>query len=544
MTHHDNPSDQDLTHRIDECKATGCPKAARLLHDLQTHQIELEMQNRELRESQLALEEARDRYADLYDFAPVGYLTLDESGRVLEANLTAAALLGRERGRVVGKPFFTWLAAGEGEAFFGHLRQVFHTIGNAFVELKVKVADGIHDVRLESTAACQAPEKTCSCRSVMIDITGQKRLATQVTRDFFRLEALFNTIPAMAYYKDMDLRFINVSAACTAFFNVSRSEMIGRKISEVAPSIFTEDCERDDRAVLETGQANLNQEMEMENGVGNRVWLSTSKAPFFGPDGKIAGLVGVALDVTRLREAEHQARALTQENRRLTRRMFAVQEDERRRIARELHDELGQWLTAVQTEAQAIMSLAVSNEKRSGMKKSVASAKAIDYSASEMHQVLRRILRRLRPATLDQLGLEDSLRELVRQWGTQHPDVACNLRLDGPLEGLAETLNISLYRIVQEALANVSRHAADASRFNIALSHEADGIQLSLEDDGKGMDPRQPRQGLGLLGMRERVIAANGIFTLHSAPGRGLHIQIKLPFTQPEEDNANFQQEK
>ncbi len=520
------------------------PEVEHLLHELQTHQIELEMQNRELREAQEALEEARDRYADLYDFAPVGYLTLDVKGGVLEANLTAAAQLGRERAHVIGKPFIAWLAEGESPAFFSHLRQAFRTGGNTFVELKIKAGNDIRDVRLESAAACKAGNQHCTCRMAMIDITAQKRLAHQAMRDFSQQEALFNTIPAMAYYKDLNLRFIAISSQCAEFFGIPREKMLGRKISEIFPSRFSEQCELEDRVVLDTGQADMNREMEAQNGVGARVRLASFKAPFLGPDGKIAGLVGVALDISQLRETEQQARALTEENRRLARRMFAAQEDERRRLARELHDELGQWLTVIQTEALAIATLVVSNERRNGMKKSIASATAIADSTARVQQVLRRILRRLRPSTLDQLGLEDSLRELVNQWSLQHPDIACELHLDGPLGDLEETLNISLYRIIQETLTNVSRHAADASRLSVTLRRAPDAILLSMEDDGKGMDPHQPRHGMGLLGMRERVIAANGIFTLHSAPGRGLHIEIKLPLNQPEEYDANFQQEE
>lgn len=225
-----------------------------------------------------------------------------------------------------------------------------------------------------------------------------------------------------------------------------------------------------------------------------------------------------------------------QENRRLTRRMFAVQEKERRHLSRELHDELGQWLTAIQAEAQTINTMACTKKENSHCQDSTQS---IINSTTQVHQVLRRILRRLRPSMLDQLGLADSLREMVGQWRRHHPDIACDLVLDDALEGLDETLNITLYRAVQEALTNISSHA-DAGRVTISVRRAPDTVLLSVEDNGRGMDMHLPRQGLGLLGMRERVIAAEGEFVLHSMPGQGLRIDIGLPLiTRSEEENES-----
>ncbi|MFL6623206.1 MAG: sensor histidine kinase [Sulfurifustis sp.] len=170
-----------------------------LQHDLQVHEIELEMQNRELRETQQDLQAARDRYADLYDFAPVGYMTLDARGKIREINLTGATMLGFARRDIIEQPFVSWLArAADISAFFSHLRRVTQTRQRAAVELRVKGRDRkLLTVRLESIASSGA---TGGCRTVMTDITEMKqREQAERERDAeFAHLARVSTLGAMA----------------------------------------------------------------------------------------------------------------------------------------------------------------------------------------------------------------------------------------------------------------------------------------------------------------------------------------------------------
>ena len=115
----------ELLRTSEEALYADTREEKRLLHDLQAHRVELELQNRELYEAQMELEASRDRYADLYDFAPVGYLTLDDRARVIDANLKAAELLGLPRGRLLNSPLASRLANGQSGALFAHLRELF-----------------------------------------------------------------------------------------------------------------------------------------------------------------------------------------------------------------------------------------------------------------------------------------------------------------------------------------------------------------------------------------------------------------------------------
>ena len=394
---------------------------AQLITDLQTYRIEMEMQNAELREAQQQLEGARDRYATLYDHAPVGYFSLDKAGRIVGINLTGCVMLGAERANLVGQPFITHVAEGDIHAFLQHLHDIFHISGNTVTEVRIKV-------------------------------------------------------------RGKEPRFVRLESSCMSGENTGRTVMT---------------------------------------------------------------------DIDQFKDVARRNLELLRENRLLTQSMFKVQEEERRHLARELHDELGQWLTAIFAEARAI---ANSCSKDSDI---YAGAQAISESVGKMHAVVHDLLHQLRPALLDMLGLADSLRELKKQWCSHHPETSCELVLEGEFENLGEMIDITVYRIVQEALTNIGSHA-HASRVVVRLSRVqdeiptlwlsvedngrgynsvADSLRLSVEDNGKGYNSGQQTGGLGLLGMRERTIAAGGEFTTRSAPGHGTHIDVRLPLKQPEENS-------
>ena len=192
----------------------------------------------------------------------------------------------------------------------------------------------------------------------------------------------------------------------------------------------------------------------------------------------------------------------------LTRLLLEAQENERRRIARELHDEAGQVLTAVKIELDL--------EGRHEASAMVARA---------LEQV-RDLGNLLRPTVLDDLGLAPALRGLVEDF-SRRSRIAATLEGAESLPGLEADLEVVIYRIVQEALTNVARHAG-ARRARVSLSNGADEVRVRVEDDGRGLTG-PPEFHLGLLGMRERVTAIGGRLDIHGRPGEGVAIEAVLP---------------
>lgn len=220
-----------------------------------------------------------------------------------------------------------------------------------------------------------------------------------------------------------------------------------------------------------------------------------------------------------------------EENRQLTHVIQKHIEDERRSLARELHDELGQYVTAIKTFAVGIANKTKASETNPGMPDIAAHAQVIVSAANQIYDGMHNIVRQLRPGALDNLGLAETLRDAVSTYQTQNPEVKINLRLKGNLQDLGETVSINLYRIVQESLNNALKYA-QASIIDIDLTETVAGeLLLSIGDNGIGMDIDAVDQSkhFGLIGMRERVQALHGSFNLESAPDRGTAIHINIP---------------
>ncbi len=215
----------------------------------------------------------------------------------------------------------------------------------------------------------------------------------------------------------------------------------------------------------------------------------------------------------------------------LSARLVEAQENERRSIARELHDEVGQALTGVRVEL-ANLSRKVRNKEVDGLDIKVEEIKEmVEDSAG----VVRNMALLLRPSMLDDLGLVPAL-----QWQAREVSKRTGVRVKVAAEEVSEDLpdehKTSIYRIVQEALHNCVQHS-EASIVRVTVRQEAGRILLAIQDDGKGFDAQQER-GMGLLGIQERVSHLGGTFSVESQPGRGAIVCIVLPLTRPAEDQV------
>jgi signal transduction histidine kinase len=203
------------------------------------------------------------------------------------------------------------------------------------------------------------------------------------------------------------------------------------------------------------------------------------------------------------------------------RRAVRAQEAERRRLARELHDETGQALTSILLGLSAV-------ERAESAEAARAAAGELRELVVETLQAVRRLAVELRPSALDDFGLEPALRRLgqtVREGGELNVQVEARLG-EGRLPADVET---ALYRIVQEALTNVVKHA-DAAHVSIVLTRKQGSVMVMIEDDGRGFDPATiSRDGLGLLGMRERVQLLDGELEIETSPGSGTTLVLELP---------------
>jgi two-component system, NarL family, sensor histidine kinase UhpB len=230
----------------------------------------------------------------------------------------------------------------------------------------------------------------------------------------------------------------------------------------------------------------------------------------------------------RLRtSAEARLAEALAENQRLAQQYVDIQEHERKALARDLHDELGQYLNAIKLDAVSIRETAAAQD---GIREVAHSMIA---NIDRVYAVVAGLIRQLRPVGFDDLGVAAALEHCVGEWRSRLPQVTIEMSIDADLESLDEARRLVVYRLVQEALTNIARHSqATKAEIRIASGRTDDlgpSVDILVADNGRGADLPAPRTGLGLVGMRERVSALGGSITLASVPGAGFKVMSSLP---------------
>jgi PAS domain S-box-containing protein len=442
--------------RAEEClrqrhRETGVELAdadtKRLLHELQVHQIELEMQNEELQQARATLESALEKYSNLYDFAPVGYFSLDEQGRILEANLTGAALLGVERSQLVNQRLLRFVDPASQPAVLAFLERVFARTGKQVCEAALlRKGAGPFWASFHGVAAFAADGPSNWCRVAVSDVT----LLKQGEKAQRRVEAL-----ALA---NRELR----------------REILRRQAAEQS----LKKSERRQARSLE------------------------------------------------------QSRLLQEKLRLLSRQVLRAQEAERQRISRELHDVIAQTLTSINVRLAA-WKVGLPPDAKGFGRQIAFTQRLVEHSVKTVH----RFIRELRPTVLDDLGLIPALYAFLKTFRAE-TGIRVSLSAFAAVEQANGDKRTILYRVAQEALTNIARHA-QAARADVKIQKLRGAIRMTIRDDGRGFELERVSRGgrkqrFGLLGMRERVEMVGGNFTLHSAPGKGTTVVVRIPITETE----------
>ena len=324
---------------------------------------------------------------------------------------------------------------------------------------------------------------------------------------------------------DLDGNISLWNPAAERLFGYPASDIIGRSAALLTPPGRENELKQNLAAIAERRNID-NYDTQRVTRDGRQLDVALSAAPLVDPqNNRVVGEICTLRDITERKHAEEAERKL-EENRQLTQLIQRHIEEERRSLARELHDELGQYVTAIKTFAVAII-----GKTREQLPEVEGAAQTIAAAANHIYDGMHNIIRQLRPGMLDNLGLLETLRDAVTTWQSQYAEIDFSLEFSGKLDDLGETLNINLYRIVQESVNNAMRYS-QATSVAIALKRLPDGaVQLTISDNGIGMnicDVDQTRH-FGLLGMRERVQSLHGGLEIESELGHGVRIAVVIP---------------
>jgi PAS domain S-box-containing protein len=520
--------------------------AKRLLHELQVHQIELELQNAELRQARDELEVALDNYTDLYDFAPSGYFTLAATGAIRQANLTGATLVGIERSRLLGQSFGQLIAAGFRPAFRTFLEQVFagQTKRAGDFEL-VCQGQPLRFVNIEAQCLLNRQE----CRAAVVDITARKFAEAASTQ----LAAIVNSSSDAIIGKDLNSLITSWNAGAAEIFGYSVDEMLGCPISRLIPS----DRRQEDAQIMsqiKRGESVKSFETLRVVKDGRQLDMSVTVSPIWSADGKIVGASMVARDITarkhaeaarvrlvemtasnrkleqeinRRKKLEQALKTSEQQLRQLSHEILLAQEAERKRISRELHDTVLQTLVGISVHLTSLTPK--SGDKPARLRRKIAQTQLlVEKSLALVH----RFAVELRPTVLDDLGLIPALHTFMKDF-MKRTGVRAHLTAYAAVNSLPIEQSAVLYRVVLEALNNVALHA-QASTVAVQIKQLPDWICLTITDDGKSFDVKRVLRTkghgrLGLLGMRERLQMVHGKFSIRSTPGHGTSVIARIP---------------
>lgn len=357
------------------------------------------------------------------------------------------------------------------------------------------------------------------------DLTAQRQLEERLRDNEARLRAFLDHSPAVIFMKDLNGRYLHVNAQFEARFGLDGRTIIGKTDTDLFPAAQAAAFRANDRKVLADGVP-LEFEETAQYADGPHSCM-VSKFPLRDAAGTIIGIGGIATDVTERKCAECELKEYSEQLRVLSQRLVEIHEDDCRKLSRELHDRVGQNLTALSINLGIILGQLPDTVERSIALRLTDSQKLVAATVDCITDVMGE----LRPPLLDDYGLLPALRDIADQFARR---TGIDVVVHGPahLDRLSLQFEISLYRIVQEALTNVAKHA-HARRVTLEIELPPERITLAVADDGIGFDPaaqarRGGRGGWGMLTMRERAVALGGTLAIDSAPGRGTRVTIAL----------------
>ncbi len=475
----------------------------------------------ERKRAERTLQASEERYRAVVEDQTevIGRFTSD--GTIIFVNDVYCRFFGKPAAELLGKQWQPVAVADDLPHIEKMLRMLSPSHPVVTIENRVYAANGeVRWMQFVNRAFFDRQGRLGEIQCVGRDITERKRLEADLRGKDAELRAVSEMTPIMLTRCSRDLRYRYANLAYAKMLGTSPEHIVGRPILEVmGEKGFATIRPRVER-VLRGELVEYEDQVHLAI-TGSSHWVRVAYMPDRDPQGNVVGWVASITDITERKRLEaERAEAVA--------RLVLVEEQERQRLSRELHDQTAQRLVALAVELKTLETNLAAGRPQAERVRTLR--RAVD----DLQEQVRQLAWDLRAGELVEGGLENALREYVEDWSERSAvSVDCECRgLDGP--PLPAPVEATLYRVTQEALANVEKHA-QARRVSVLLERDETLVRLTVEDDGRGFavdavqDAPDARPRLGLLGMQERAALVGGSLLIESSPGSGTTILVRIP---------------
>jgi PAS domain S-box-containing protein len=464
------------------------------------------------------LEAAIQRYVDLYELAPVAYISFDRAGRIGEANLAATQLLDCQRKALIGRPFAVYVATEDSNLFLNHLLRCRSCKDSVETELRLRKGDGEIIFAHLSSRPTISPMRDGArlYQTTIVDLTQQKKAEKELRESEERHRAIVNQSAVGIARTNLKGKLVFANRKFCEMLGYKESELIGKSILDITHR----DDIRESRTLFQR-IVNQGTPYELEKRYvrkdGSILWVRVSASPIRDTEGKTKSAAAIILDITEQKKAqvllEERARGLEGE-------ILEISDREQRRIGQDLHDSVCQHLTAIAFMARS-MAVRLKNHRVVEVEDIEKIAELINDGVTEA----RTIARGLHPVEMDPAGLAVALQSLLHR----RSKLPYRLDMDEELAIADPKVALHLYRIASEAVINANKHA-HARELVVHMRRSSKQIELSVTDDGVGIDKnRGDGSGMGFHIMDYRARSIGARLEIKSVKPHGTRVACYVP---------------
>ena len=367
--------------------------------------------------------------------------------------------------------------------------------------------------------------------SMVQDITERKKAEEELRDVNQKLRSIVENTSEAIYIKGREGRYQLINRAAAELFELDRNDIIGKDDYDLFEQQSAVEIREVDRQIMETGDPMTKEAVHFIN--GERYVFLDDKYPYRNDKGEIIGVIGVSHDITARKKAEVEAKQYREQLQSLSRNLMEAQEEERKQISKELHDEISQIVTGISMHLSAInqtLSADYTPQIEDLLKESLKLTQDLSDQLDEM-------VHSLRPVMLDDLGLVPTVNWYARDFEER---TGVSVKVDTTIaEGeLSEKVESVLYRIIHDALSNLEKRSAKAEQVDISFQQKENSVKVILQDRGRGFDLAEEtpvsaeERSFGLTGMRERLSAVDGKLKVESAKGEPTRLEISVPLEE------------